>query len=64
MKLTRKQIDDLRGKSPESVYQLIRQLVRSEHSYVDKDELAEALEDAIDAGLIDEDDVRQIEREY
>jgi hypothetical protein len=64
MKLTPEQIDELMGKSPEGVYQAIRQWVREEHSYVDKDELAEALEHAVNVDLLDERDIREIEREY
>jgi hypothetical protein len=64
MKLTSEQIDEIRGKSPEGIYQTIRQWVREEHSYVDKDELSEALEHAVNVDLLDERDFREIEREY
>jgi len=61
MRLTRQQIQDLRGRSPEGAYQLIRQFVREEHGSVSREELAEAVQDAIRAGLLDESDVRRIE---
>ena len=64
MRLTADQKDELKGSSPEGVYQSIRQWVREEHDYVDKDELSEALEDAVNADLIDERDVKEISREY
>ena len=64
MHLTREQIDDLRHKSPEGIYQSIRQLIRDEFGTVDRDELKEALEDAIKADLLDERDLRKIEDEF
>ena len=60
MKLTREQLVDLKGKSPEGIYQHIRQFVRQELGVVDKDELSEAVDDAIRAGLLDEDDLRKL----
>ena len=64
MRLTREQIGELRGKSAEGAYQRIRDLVREECGTVDRDELAEALEDAIDADILDERDVRRAEEGY
>jgi hypothetical protein len=63
MRLTPDQIEELRGKSPEGVYQHIRQYVRQEVGTVDRHELEEALRDAIDAGFLDERDLRSIEEE-
>jgi hypothetical protein len=63
MRLSAKQLDELRGKSPEGAYQYIRQFVREELGTVDKDELKEALEFAIRAGILDEDDLRKIDGE-
>ncbi len=64
MKLTRDQITELRSKSAEGAYQAIRDLVREEFGSVDKDELREALEDAVDADILDERDVRKAEEGY
>lgn len=64
MHLTRRQIDELRGKSPEGIYQGIRQFVREECGSVDRDELKEALEDAIRADLLDERDLHRLEEEW
>ena len=64
MHLTRKHIEDLRGKSPEGVYQLIRQFVREECGAVDRDELAEALRDALAADLLDQGELRKLEDEW
>lgn len=63
MRLTREQTEGLRGKSPEGVYQGIRELVRRECGVVGGDELNEALRDAIDAYIIDERELRRIEDE-
>jgi len=64
MHLTRKHIEQLRGKSPEGVYQLVRQYVREECGAVDRDELAEALRDALAADLLDEREARKLEDEW
>jgi hypothetical protein len=64
MKLTREQIGELRSRSPEAVYQAIRDLVREEFGMVDRDEMDEALEGAIDAGLLEERDIRRIDDGY
>ena len=63
MRLTRAQITDLRNKSPQGIYQAIRDLVREEHGVVDRDELAEALEDAEESGLLDRSEIRRFEDE-
>ncbi len=63
MRLTRDQIADLRNKSPQGIYQTIRDLVREEHGVVDRDELAEALEDAEESGLLDRSEIRRFEDE-
>ena len=61
MHLTRAQLESLRGKSPEGMYQQIRQIVRDEFSSVRRDELKEALEDAVRAGYLDWRDIDKFE---
>ncbi len=63
MKLDSKTKDELKNMSPEGVYNALRSLVREEFGFVDKEELSEALEDAVEAELLDERDLREIERE-
>ena len=60
MKLTIAQREELKGKSAEGIYQHIRQFVREEVGVVEKDELQEALDDAIRFGLLDDDDLRKL----
>lgn len=64
MILTDAQRANLKGKSPEGVYMAVRALVRAEFGIVDKDELAEALDDAVAADLLDERDVKEFSREF
>ena len=64
MILTDTQRAGLKGKSPEGVYMAVRALVRAEFGIVDKDELAEALDDAVAADLLDERDVKEFSREF
>lgn len=61
MRLTKDQIADMRSMSSEGAYQEIRDLVRREHGVVDRDELNEALEDAIDADLLEQREIRRFE---
>ena len=61
MRLTKEQIQRLRDMSPEGIYQSIRNLVREEHGVVDRDELSEALDDAIEADLLEERQIRRFE---
>ncbi len=61
MRLTKEQIQRLRDMSPEGIYQSIRNLVREEHGVVDRDELSEALDDAIEADLLEEREIRRFE---
>ncbi len=61
MRLTKEQIQRLRDMSPEGIYQGIRNLVREEHGVVDRDELSEALDDAIEADLLEEREIRRFE---
>ena len=61
MRLTKEQIQRLCDMSPEGIYQSIRNLVREEHGVVDRDELSEALDDAIEADLLEEREIRRFE---
>lgn len=61
MRLTKEQIQKLRDMSPEGIYQSIRELIREEHGVVDRDELSEALDDAIEADLLEERQIRRFE---
>lgn len=63
MRLTRDQITGLRSKSPEGIYQQIRNLVRERCGVVERDELREALDQAIEAELLDERELRRLEEE-
>ena len=64
MILTEAQKANLKGKSPEGVYMAVRALVRAEFGIVDKEELSEALEDAVSADLLEERDVKEFSREF
>ena len=64
MHLTRTHVEELRGKSPEGVYQLIRQFVREECGAVDREELEEALQDAVAADLLDKRELEKLENEW
>ncbi|MDP6125623.1 MAG: hypothetical protein QGH20_07710 [Candidatus Latescibacteria bacterium] len=60
MRLKSDQLDSLKSKSPEGVYQAVRDIVRLEIGVVDRRELAEALDDAVEAGIVDEREIRRL----
>jgi hypothetical protein len=61
MRLSKEFISDMRSKSAEGIFQAIRQLVRDEFGVVERDELKEALDDAVEAGLLEEREIRRLE---